>query len=205
EKLVKELVNGGRRADADTVEMIDQTHRLLDAGLAQLHDGDLTELPGDAATLIERLVQAREALNEHRDGADPHILSVFLSEGMDLIIDTDNLLEQWAEEPGHTEELARLRDELELLANSARTANLDEIHGLAKALASVYSGVNQGRLPFSEALLELAREGHEALMNMMDCLAAGQTVRPELGLVDSLRDLAETPGPDGPGGGVPAP
>ena len=87
------------------------------------------------------------------------------------------------------EELARLRDELELLANSARTANLDEIHGLAKALASVYSGVNQGRLPFSEALLELAREGHEALMNMMDCLAAGQTVRPELGLVDSLRDL----------------
>jgi len=205
EKLVKELVNGGRRADADTVEMIDQTHRLLDAGLAQLHDGALTELPGDAATLIERLVQAREALNEHRDGADPHILSVFLSEGMDLIIDTDNLLEQWAEEPGHTEELARLRDELELLANSARTANLDEIHGLAKALASVYSGVNQGRLPFSEALLELAREGHEALMNMMDCLAAGQTVRPELGLVDSLRDLAETPGPDGPGGGVPAP
>ena len=205
EKLVKELVNGGRRADADTVAMIDQTHRLLDAGLAQLHEGPLPALPGDAQTLIERLVQAREALNQHRDGADPHILSVFLSEGMDLIIDTDNLLEQWAQEPGHTEELARLRDELELLANSARTANLDEIHGLAKALASVYSGVNQGRLPFSEALLELAREGHEALMNMMDCLAAGQTVRPELGLVDSLRDLAETPGPDGPGSGMPGP
>jgi len=205
EKLVKELVNGGRRADADTVAMIDQTHRLLHAGLAQLQDGTAPELPGDAHTLIERLVQAREALNEHREGADPHILSVFLSEGMDLIIDTDNLLEQWAEEPGHTEELARLRDELELLANSARTANLDEIHGLAKALASVYSGVNQGRLPFSEALLELAREGHEALMNMMDCLAAGQTVRAELGLVDSLRDLAETPDPDGPGGGMPGP
>jgi len=205
EKLVKELINGGRRADADTVAMIDQTHRLLHAGLAQLQDGATPELPGDAHTLIERLVQAREALNEHREGADPHILSVFLSEGMDLIIDTDNLLEQWAEEPGHTEELARLRDELELLANSARTANLDEIHGLAKALASVYSGVNQGRLPFSEALLELAREGHEALMNMMDCLAAGQTVRPELGLVDSLRDLAETPGPDGPGSGMPGP
>lgn len=205
EKLVKELINGGRRADADTVAMIDQTHRLLHAGLAQLQDGATPELPGDAHTLIERLVQAREALNEHREGADPHILSVFLSEGMDLIIDTDNLLEQWAEEPGHTEELARLRDELELLANSARTANLDEIHGLAKALASVYSGVNQGRLPFSEALLELAREGHEALMNMMDCLAAGQTVRAELGLVDSLRDLAETPDPDGPGGGMPAP
>ncbi|HEX5677751.1 MAG TPA: Hpt domain-containing protein [Alcanivorax sp.] len=205
EKLVKELINGGRRADADTVQMIDQTHRLLDTGLAQLHDGVLARLPGDADTLIERLVQAREALNQHRDGADPHILSVFLSEGMDLIIDTDNLLEQWAEQPGHTEELARLRDELELLANSARTANLDEIHGLAKALASVYSGVNQGRLPFSEDLLELAREGHEALMNMMDCLAAGQTVRPELGLVDALRDLAETPGPDGPGGGAAAP
>jgi len=201
EKLVKELINGNRRADAETVEMIAQTHGLLQAGLAELNQGTLERLPGDTATLIQRLESALDTLNQHREGADPHILSVFLSEGMDLIIDTDNLLEQWADEPGHTEELARLRDELELLANSARTANLDEIHGLARALASVYSAVNQGRLRFSEQLLELAREGHEALMNMMDCLAAGQTVRAELGLVDALRDLAETPGPDGPGTG----
>ncbi|HCE41801.1 MAG: hybrid sensor histidine kinase/response regulator [Alcanivorax sp.] len=199
EKLVKELINGGRRADDELVTLIREAHEQLRRGLTDLGDGPVT-LP-DAPPLIARLLAAREALNEDSEGTDPHILSVFLSEGMDLIIDTDNLLEQWAADPGHTAELARLRDELELLANSASTAGLDEIHGLARALATVYSAVNQGRLGFSDRLLELAREGHEALMNMMDCLAAGQTVRAELGLVDALRDLAETPGPGGPGGG----
>ncbi|MBL7251156.1 Hpt domain-containing protein [Alloalcanivorax marinus] len=199
EKLVKELINGGRRADDELVTLIRETHELLQRGLANLGGGPVT-LP-EAAPLITRLVNAREALNEDSEGTDPHILSVFLSEGMDLIIDTDKLLEQWVLDPGHTDELARLRDELELLANSADTAGLDEIHGLARALANVYSEVNQGRLGFSDRLLELAREGHEALMNMMDCLAAGQTVRAELGLVDALRDLAETPGPGGPGDG----
>ncbi|MFP1681815.1 Hpt domain-containing protein [Alloalcanivorax sp. C16-1] len=199
EKLVKELINGGHRADAELVALIGATREQLSDGLARLGQGPVT-LPG-AAELIERLVAARATLNEHREGTDPHILSVFLSEGMDLIIDTDKLLEQWASDPAHTAELARLRDELALLANSARTARLDEIHGLAQALALVYSAVNEGRLRFSPSLLELAREGHEALMNMMDCLAAGQTVRAELGLVDALRDLAETSGPNGPGDG----
>lgn len=203
EKLVKELINGGHRADAERVALIDATREQLGEGLARLGQGPVT-LPG-AADLIERLVAARAALNEHREGTDPHILSVFLSEGMDLIIDTDKLLEQWASDPAHTAELARLRDELALLANSARTARLDEIHGLAQALALVYSAVNEGRLRFSPSLLELAREGHEALMNMMDCLAAGQTVRAELGLVDALRDLAETSGPDNPGDGPTTP
>ncbi len=196
EKLVKELINGGRRADDELVTLIREAHEQLRRGLTDLGDGPVT-LP-DAPPLIARLLAAREALNEDSEGTDPHILSVFLSEGMDLIIDTDNLLEQWAADPGHTAELARLRDELELLANSASTAGLDEIHGLARALATVYSAVNQGRLGFSDRLLELAREGHEALMNMMDCLAAGQTVRAELGLVDALRDLAETPARAGP-------
>ncbi|WP_101674229.1 Hpt domain-containing protein [Alloalcanivorax mobilis] len=205
ERLVKELINGGARANRATVALIRDTVAQLDEGLNTLDQGALTDLPG-AAALIERLHAERAALGQHQEGADPHILSVFLSEGMDLIIDADNLLEQWAAQPSHTVELARLRDELELLGGSARTARLDEIHGLAMALASCYSAVNQDRLRFSDQLLELVREGHEALMNMMDCLAAGQTVRAELGLVDALRDLAETPAApansgasDGPG------
>ena len=198
EKLVKEMINSGRRADDHLVTLIREAHELLQRGLASLSHGPVN-LP-EAASLIARLVEAREALNEDGEGTDPHILSVFLSEGMDLIIDTDKLLEEWVREPDHTDQLGLLRDELELLANSAETAGLDEIHGLARALANVYSAVNQGQLGFSDRLLELAREGHEALMNMMDCLAAGQTVRAELGLVDALSDLAETPAT---GGGKP--
>src|SRR5690606_17051405 len=88
--------------------------------------------------------------------------------------------------------LARLRDELQNLAQGARKAGLEEIEGLALALATAYATITQGRLTFEPGLLAQLNEGHDALINMLDCLAAGQTVRAELGLVDGLRDLTET-------------
>ncbi|EKF72944.1 two-component hybrid chemotactic sensor and regulator [Alcanivorax hongdengensis A-11-3] len=211
EKLLKEMINGNRPINNDQVALMRQIHQHLVTSVARLAEGDIGPQPG-SDTLIAALHEQHDGLisrDRPQDGTDPHILSVFLSEGMDLIVDADSLLEQWAEHPQHTGELIRLRDELELLAGSANTAGLTEIQALAGALAACYSAVEAGRLPFSNDMLSLAREGHEALMNMMDCLAAGQTVRPELGLVDALRELSEGHGPgpegDGPGGGEPTP
>ncbi|MED5388670.1 MAG: Hpt domain-containing protein [Pseudomonadota bacterium] len=204
EKLVRDLISGNRRATTQQVDLLRQAHQLVHDNLVQL---DQDHLPG-ADALIAALQQQRDALADERaTGPDPHILSVFLSEGMDLIVDAEQLLAQWAQRPDHTEELVKLRDELQLLSNSATTAGLNEIHDLAAALAACYSAVESGRLACNDHLLSLAGEGQDALVNMMDCLAAGQTVRPELGLVDALRELAENSGPDddGPGPGKPAP
>ena len=204
EKLVRDLISNNRRATNEQVALVRQVGELiadnLDHGLHQEH------LPG-AETLIAALLQQRQenASGATASQADPHILAVFLSEGMDLIVDAEQLLEQWAQHPQQTEELVRLRDELNLLANSASTAGLAEIQELAAALADCYSAVEEGRLPFSEELHTQAAEGQDALMNMMDCLAAGQTVRAELGLVDALRELASHeggPDDDGPGPGA---
>ena len=200
EKLVRDLISNNRRASNEQVGLIRQVGELiadnLDQGLHQEH------LPG-ADALIAALQQQDSSTGASLNQADPHILAVFLSEGMDLIVDAEQLLAQWGQHPQQTEELVRLRDELNLLANSASTAGLGEIQELAAALADCYSAVESGRLAFSEQLLEQTAEGQDALMNMMDCLAAGQTVRAELGLVDTLRELvASGPGPedDGPGG-----
>ena len=204
EKLVRDLISSNRRASSQQAELLRQAHQLVRDNLEQL---DQAHLPG-ADALITALQQQRDGLAEQRDsGPDPHILSVFLSEGMDLIVDAEQLLEQWSRNPEQTEELVKLRDELQLLSNSATTAGLGEIHALAAGLAACYSAVESGRLAYSEQMLSLAGEGQDALVNMMDCLAAGQTVRPELGLVDALHELAESSGPDddGPGSGTHAP
>jgi len=204
EKLVRDLISSNRRASNQQTELLRQAHGLVLDNLEQL---DQPHLPG-ADILIAALQQQRDGLAEQSDaGPDPHILSVFLSEGMDLIVDAEQLLAQWAQHPDHTEELVKLRDELQLLSNSATTAGLGEIHALAAALAACYSAVESGSLAYSEQMLSLAGEGQDALVNMMDCLAAGQTVRPELGLVDSLHELAENSGPDddGPGPGSRSP
>ncbi|KZY28078.1 hybrid sensor histidine kinase/response regulator [Alcanivorax sp. HI0044] len=204
EKLARDLISSNRRASQQQVDLLAQSHDLILTSLEQMDPTPPAHLPG-ADALIQSLNQQRDQLQDTGSaGPDPHILSVFLSEGMDLIVDAEQLLSQWAQHPAHTDELVRLRDELELLSNSATTAGLSEIHDLAAALAGCYSAVENGRLPYSERLFALAGEGQDALMNMMDCLAAGQTVRPELGLVDALRELAESDGPDGgPGGGLP--
>lgn len=204
EKLARDLISSNRRANQQQVDLLAQSHDLILTSLDQLDPTPPAHLPG-ADALIQSLNQQRDQLQgSDSPGPDPHILSVFLSEGMDLIVDAEQLLSQWAQHPEHTGELVRLRDELELLSNSATTAGLNEIHDLAAALAGCYSAVEGGRLAYSERLFALAGEGQDALMNMMDCLAAGQTVRPELGLVDALRELAEGDGPDGgPDGGLP--
>ena len=198
EKLVRDLISSNRRITTQQAGLLRQAHRLVLNNLEQLAQ---PHLPG-ADALIAALQQHRDGLAEQNDsGPDPHILSVFLSEGMDLIVDAEQLLDQWAQHPEQTEELVKLRDELQLLSSSATTACLNEIHALAAALAACYSAVESGRLACSEQMLSLAGEGQDALVNMMDCLAAGQTVRPELGLVDSLHELAENSGPDGDGPG----
>jgi chemosensory pili system protein ChpA (sensor histidine kinase/response regulator) len=204
EKLTRDLISSNRRANQQQVDLLAQSHDLILVSLDQMDPTPPAHLPG-ADALIQSLNQQRDQLQgSDSPGPDPHILSVFLSEGMDLIVDAEQLLSQWAQHPEHTDELVRLRDELELLASSATTAGLNEIHDLAAALAACYSAVESSRLPYSERLFALAGEGQDALMNMMDCLAAGQTVRPELGLVDALRELAESDGPDGgPDGGQP--
>ena len=205
EKLIRDLISNNRRATTEQADLVRQACELIDDNLGSL---DQAHLPG-AEPLILALQQQRDALSGSDSSApntDPHILSVFLSEGMDLIVDAEQLLAQWAQHPQQTEELVSLRDELKLLGNSAATAGLNEIHQLAEALADTYSAVESRHLAYSDVLFGLVSEGQDALMNMMDCLAAGQTVRPELGLVDSLRELTENgPDDDGPDGGMPLP
>ncbi|MZR63156.1 Hpt domain-containing protein [Alcanivorax sp. DP30] len=205
EKLIRDLISNNRRATTEQADLVRQACQLIDDNLGSL---DQAHLPG-AEPLVLALQQQRDALSDSDTTApntDPHILSVFLSEGMDLIVDAEQLLAQWAQHPQQTEELVSLRDELQLLGNSAATAGLSEIHQLADALANTYSAVESRHLAYSDVLFALVSEGQDALMNMMDCLAAGQTVRPEIGLVDSLRELTENgPDNDGPDGGIPLP
>ena len=200
EKFVKELVNHSYPADRETVQLLRDAVATLRPGVEQ-PDPRLRSLEG-ADALRERIDHAHGQLGHKGGGADQHIMSVFLSEGMDLIMDAESLLDRWAEDPGQVDELVRLRDELAVLAGSAETAGLEEIHVLAATLRDCYTAVAEHRLHCSDGFLELAHQAHEGLMNMMDNLAAAQTVQPEEELVTALRRLLETgTPPEGPGGG----
>ncbi|WP_133491190.1 Hpt domain-containing protein [Alcanivorax sp. 24] len=191
EKLVKELIAAGLRASRDQVALIRDSHQQLGDTLRRLATQGDASLP-DAGSLLNALDDARHQIRGDHHDNNAQVLSMLLSDSMDLVMDADTLLQAWSTDPEQIRPLARLRDDLQNLAQGARKAGLEEIEGLALALANTYATITQGRLIFHPELLAQLNEGHDALINMLDCLAAGQTVRAELGLVDGLRDLTET-------------
>ncbi|MDF1822086.1 MAG: Hpt domain-containing protein [Alcanivoracaceae bacterium] len=201
EKYIKGLINAGAPANRETVELLEQAAALFQRTLEDLANGPVDHIEGadDLAARFRDLSAA--AQGAEAGGQDAHIISVFLSEGMDLIMDADSLLARWSENPGNTEELEKLRDELGLVARSADTAGVEEAAELASLLADCYSAVAEGRLAHSERFVELAQQAQEGLITMMDFLAAGQTIYRDEALIAELRALLDGAGPDGPDGG----
>jgi chemosensory pili system protein ChpA (sensor histidine kinase/response regulator) len=189
EKFVKDMINNNALANRDVIALLEDVVDVISSGFQAPHP----MMPPLAGTepLLARIAMAHEALSHVADRGDQHILSVFLSEGMDLIVDADHLLEQWVTGDQNPATLVPLRDELALLGGSAETAGLLEISALANVLADGYTAIIEQRLRCDDHFVELAQQAHEALMTMMDFLAAGQTVRPTPELVQALRDLLE--------------
>ncbi|MCB1837872.1 MAG: Hpt domain-containing protein, partial [Alcanivoracaceae bacterium] len=201
EHYAKALVNRGAQADREAVALLAETTRLIQQALDE-RSTTVAEVAG-AAALIEKLNLLVDVMHDEQGSAarDRSIINVFLAEGMDLIMDADSLLARWASDPQHTAEIENLRNELRQVASGARNAGIQEIDELASLLGDCYSAVADHSLTRTDELLTLAGQAHEALITMMDYLAAGQALVRDEGLLADLRSLLPQ-GPDGPDGGM---
>ena len=198
EAYTRALAGAGGMAGRDAVQLISDVTAAMSSGLAASSGADVV-IP-DADALIERLQDAM-ASDGSGGGPDPHLVSVFLSAGMDLILDADSLLASWSQNPTEIAGLEKLRDELGLLASSADTAGLVEISELARALERCYAALSEQRIRLTGDFLDVATRAHEALINMMDHLAAAQSLKRDASLLASLAAFLESgPEDDGPGG-----
>ncbi|SQF93902.1 response regulator receiver:CheW-like protein :ATP-binding region, ATPase-like:Hpt [Paucimonas lemoignei] len=166
-------------------------------GLAQLSKHPLGPIPGAAkliesayALLQERLAAVLSASNNGlRSKRNPQLIESFLAEGMDILLDAENLLQRWREHPGERQELTALLDELTTLGHGAHLADLPQVDELCEALLDLYGAVEESSLAVSELFFDEAEQAHEALINMLDQVAAGQEVQPQPERVQALRDL----------------
>lgn len=198
EAYTRALAGAGGMASRDAVQLISDITAAMSSGLAT-STGAAVVIP-EADALIERLHDAM-ASDASSGGPDPHLVSVFLSAGMDLILDADSLLASWSQNPTEIAGLEKLRDELGLLASSADTAGLVEISELARALEGCYAALSEQRIRLTGDFLDVATRAHEALINMMDHLAAAQSLKRDASLLASLAAFLESgPEDDGPGG-----
>ena len=197
EKMAKEFKTNLISMDLQAAQLLHEAEQLLRLGLANLDENPLARIEG-AAEFIER-VQAlhQERLaesvsrgeNEQGEPRDPGMISLFLSEGTNILLDAEELLHSWREHPAERQELTALLEELTTLGLGAQMAELPQIDALCQVLLDLYGVVQDGRLAVSERFFDVVEEGHEALVAMMDQVAAGLQVSGQPELVARLRAL----------------
>ncbi|MGA9702473.1 hybrid sensor histidine kinase/response regulator [Pseudomonas sp.] len=184
--------------DLDEVELLLEAEGLLQRGLRHLND-PLAPIKGaqDLITRTQNLLdQQLEALLEApntglRVKRDPQLIADFLAQGMDILLDAESLLRRWQQHPGERQELTALLDELTTLGEGAHVADLYAIDELCEALLDLYGAVEESSLAVSERFFHEAEQAHEALISMLDQLAAGQEISPAPARVEALRELLD--------------
>ncbi|OLU20479.1 hybrid sensor histidine kinase/response regulator [Pseudomonas sp. PA1(2017)] len=197
EKMVKEFKVNLVPLDLTEAEVLVEAQALFRQGLAQLESDPLRPIPGTEAFLerVQQLHQQRlehaQSLrqDEHGESRDPQLISIFLAEGMDILLDAEDLLRRWRTQPSERQELNTLLEELTTLGRGAEMAELPQIDELCEALLDVYGAVEDGSLAVSERFFDEAEQAHEALVSMMDQVAAGLEVSACPERVAALRAL----------------
>ncbi|WP_242207795.1 MULTISPECIES: Hpt domain-containing protein [unclassified Pseudomonas] len=185
--------------DLDEVELLLEAEGLFRIGLRQLKHDPLAPIVG-AQSLIKRtdtlLAERLEAILSApntglRIKRDPQLINNFLAQGMDILLDAENLLQRWQKHPGERQELSALLDELTTLGEGAHMADLLPVDVLCEALLDLYGAVEESSLAVSERFFQEAQNAHEALINMLDELAAGQEITPQPARIRALHDLLD--------------
>ncbi|SEQ33336.1 Hpt domain-containing protein, partial [Azotobacter beijerinckii] len=199
ERLVKEFKTNLILIDLAEVELLQRAAQLLQRGLAQLDSRPLAPIDGSPAFLAEvrrlhqeRLEAAKEGwLGDSGEVRDPRQIGRFLAEDLDTLLEAEDLLRRWRRDPEPPQELAALRGELDTLGASARQAELPQIDALCQALLALYCAAQAGRLTLDERFFGATEAAHEALIGMLDQVAAALEVIPQPERVAALQALLE--------------
>ncbi|WP_319024745.1 hybrid sensor histidine kinase/response regulator [Microbulbifer hainanensis] len=203
ERFAKELRTYQVAIDVDIFELICDGANYVRDALVQIRTGaspvieKSEQFLARVAELQERavghLIREREA-NEPR-AVDPQLLAVIMADGMKVLLDADQMLNQWRANPGDKGLLTPVADELDILQEAASRAQLPTLAELAQLLLDVYRKVIDGSLEEEPALWAALEQGHNELLDLVDAVAAAQDL-PEVSeaVGEALRYLAQDEG-----------
>ncbi|MGI9277378.1 MAG: Hpt domain-containing protein [Endozoicomonas sp.] len=168
-------------ADDRVVRMLTEGLQLIESGLEQIEatgrepdldaESYLSWLEALHAQLIAEQQKLQASTRLHSIGQKA---ALFLTEGIELLLDAESYLEKWRQGMS-AGELDLFRTELATLSERSREARLDTLAELCEVLLDVceYLGQHHSRLP--APLVSPLSNGFEALVDMMNQVAAQQT------------------------------
>lgn len=182
---------------APELGLLGDAHYLMRQKLLQLPAQPLAPIPGAGELILraqarttERL-QAVQTLGDTRHVQAPQLIERLLDEGMDILLDAERLLQRWQQAPASRQELPRLLDQLTLLGEQAQLTDVQALDELCEALLDLYGAVEESSLGVSPVFFQAAEQAQEAMIGMLDQLAADQEVKAQPIHVRALRALLQ--------------
>lgn len=174
------------------VNIDDDILQLFNDGALYAHDA-LTQIRQNGAATIEKLPQFLARVAELRDlsvgplirqqeerlekTVDPELLSIFMAEEMNLLLDADEIIAQWKHDSENPEKIDSLIAELNTLAKGAEHACLPAMAAISQQLSALYSS-SHGNLQYLQLEdFDVLLTAHDKLLDMVDAVAAGQNLR----------------------------
>ncbi|MES2822041.1 MAG: Hpt domain-containing protein [Pseudomonadota bacterium] len=187
EKFVKELRSYHLTINDDILQLLRDAVSYAHAGLEQIDNNEVVAIPKLQQFLarvselreihIAPLVQQQEMdAGSGKRPVDPELLSIFMAEEMNLLLDADKIIAQWQANPGIVFILSPIVNELRNLTRGAHHAYLPPMAELGEKIEKVYERIIAQQLTCSDALCHTLNRAHVALLDMVDAVAAGQNL-----------------------------
>ncbi len=196
ERLVKELRAYQIKNTPGLVDVLIEGVALIKVGMQQLETDPVAPLADNEAFLtqvhqLEQLLLV-PVTNEDFDQSlpDPKLLSEFLTQGMDVLLDADTIVADWSQNFTDVTELEKLKVELQQVITGADKAELLEVSEVATVLTELYSEILSEpiRTSYPDGVTDTLLAAHDSLLNMLDCLAAGQSLMSDQEVVQQVKD-----------------
>lgn len=204
EKLAKDFKSNLIPADQALVELLRDAVTLLEVWLAQSDPTPEQQVAGTDVFLqrLEAIYQdALAKRNSSRadldEGSQAGLLSIFLIEGIELLLDASDELTQ-AHSAGLAFDHQGLARVLGGLADVAMDVELQSLAELSQRLEDVHEALAEQRMQLNTQVVSSLVQVHERLIGMMDQVAAHQHIHPaveELALLETLFRASSTQAP----------
>ncbi len=188
ELLVKELRIYHVTVNDDVLQLIKDCSAYTREGLAYVERHEPVEV-ARLDQFIARVAELKEvhlghlirmkdvSHNVNSHPVDPRMLAIFMAEDIRLLLDADEVVQRWQADITHTSELPAMMAELKTLESGAEQANLPKMAQLSGQLHGLYEATLDHLTPDSK-LFETFYAAHESLLDMIDAVAAAQTLLP---------------------------
>jgi chemosensory pili system protein ChpA (sensor histidine kinase/response regulator) len=198
ERFVKELRSYHVNINDDILQLLRDAVSYTQIALHQIETGELVDIPRLHQFVarvnelheihIVPLVSLQELDESGKRPVDPELLAIFMAEEMNLLLDADKIIAQWAADPSNAIQLIPVMDELGELTQAAAHAYLPVMAELSEKLHSVYETIIADQLACSPAVCTTLNAAHIALLDMVDAIAAGQNLN---GIPDAVNDALD--------------